>query len=1004
MWPGAKFTSLSDSLFTALFKFLFRYDIFISYARSDGKEYALKLRDQLKQLDFTCFLDYEELPPGNSLNATLKRALRKSAALVIVGTERAVKSRYVELEVGEFAKTGRAIIPIDIEGTLSDAPWQIIKERDIVWIDEMKAALGKGVPSPNVADSIDKLFKYTRRNSRVRAQVLSTILLFVVVVAVSIFMIRQQVNAATLASAEAERQKVEAKSQKEAAEKASAEAAEQRKAASEAIRRADVAKGEADAARDRASVAEKAASDAALEAKEQERKALANAERARKEQARAEERTRYIRAQQLGVQAEIAVSQGKDTEQGVLLSIESLMRAFTPEGYAAWARGMELLPRPVETGFARDYKNVSAMAYSPDGRLFVSGGKDGAVTLFQTDGASQPVELQPRLKKPVIAITFVNHGEQVAAATENDLSVWDLKTFRQVESMEKFGGRSFAISPDGRYVAIAGSSTGALLRVVDTASDAILVETEEGVGYEMSLAFSPNGRWLAATSFSTTISFWDVAKFKQGVEANRQPATSITDAPDFKYVSFSPKGNYLAAEIPDGAAKVWRVDYAQETIELSEFSPSQKWIRTRGQESPWSLVFSPDESYIATTPDSKTALIWEVSTEREIARIGHENSVEALAFSADGRLLATASDGIKFWETRFGSDAWRLTRADKTNFGAKALAVSPGGEWLVAGSEDGVRVFRTADWSLAITLNVGPVSRLTFSPDGQWLVAAGQDEVRVLFTKQWKVLKVIPHPLDLSFVGFSHNSHWLVATHHTGLRLFEADSWRELPQITATGDIGGVAFSPDSRLIAAQVAVDTEIAPGLGGSKGEIELWDVASQMHVGCKDDKGNQSLRDSLILWKEAFCSGVKAGGEQVLLSQIVGWRELSQANDVSSASPDGRWSAEVGGRWFAEGREGVNLIFNEGKTSRYVATLTRASAMNTLTFTPDSRWLVIAGDDRVAVWPLKPCDMIKAAYARLRRRVLNDDERRVYISEENSQPTCPQNTLSNKIARER
>src|SRR6185369_2151597 len=117
MSPRLIKTSLSESVFKSLFRLLFRYDIFISYARSDGKEYAIKLRDQLKQLDFSCFLDFDELPAGNSLNKTLKRAISKSATLVIVGTGRAVKSRYVELEVEEFGKTGRPIIPIDIEGT-----------------------------------------------------------------------------------------------------------------------------------------------------------------------------------------------------------------------------------------------------------------------------------------------------------------------------------------------------------------------------------------------------------------------------------------------------------------------------------------------------------------------------------------------------------------------------------------------------------------------------------------------------------------------------------------------------------------------------------------------------------------------------------------------------------------------------------------------------------------------------------------------------------------------
>jgi hypothetical protein len=44
-----------------------------------------------------------------------------------VGTERAVKSPYVGLEVREFAATGRAIIPIDIEGTLAEMPWAVVK-------------------------------------------------------------------------------------------------------------------------------------------------------------------------------------------------------------------------------------------------------------------------------------------------------------------------------------------------------------------------------------------------------------------------------------------------------------------------------------------------------------------------------------------------------------------------------------------------------------------------------------------------------------------------------------------------------------------------------------------------------------------------------------------------------------------------------------------------------------------------------------------------------------
>ena len=60
--------------FKRLFKVLFRYDVFISYARRDGKGYVLKLKEQLTRLDFSCFLDYEELPAGLSQQYTETRS------------------------------------------------------------------------------------------------------------------------------------------------------------------------------------------------------------------------------------------------------------------------------------------------------------------------------------------------------------------------------------------------------------------------------------------------------------------------------------------------------------------------------------------------------------------------------------------------------------------------------------------------------------------------------------------------------------------------------------------------------------------------------------------------------------------------------------------------------------------------------------------------------------------------------------------------------------------
>jgi hypothetical protein len=91
--PVARFRSglsrLREILFKGLFRARFRYDVFISYSHSDAKAYAVNLKKQLGSLDFCCFIDEEESPAGSSLDPTLAKALRKSATLVLLATERA---------------------------------------------------------------------------------------------------------------------------------------------------------------------------------------------------------------------------------------------------------------------------------------------------------------------------------------------------------------------------------------------------------------------------------------------------------------------------------------------------------------------------------------------------------------------------------------------------------------------------------------------------------------------------------------------------------------------------------------------------------------------------------------------------------------------------------------------------------------------------------------------------------------------------------------------------
>jgi WD40 repeat protein len=1005
MWLGSKLTTLSDYLFRTFFRVIFRYDIFISYARRDGKEYAVKLRDQLRQLDFSCFLDYDELPAGNSLNSTLRRALRRSATLVLVGTERAVGSRYVELEVGEFAETGRAIIPIDIEGSLASAPWAVVRERDIVWIDEARSALERGVPSPNVADQIDKLFKYTRRNSRVRAQVLATLGLFVVVVAASLFLIQRQVNAATRAGAEADRQREAAVVQKRAADEASALAEQRRLEAEVATDAARKAQHDAEEALKKVAVAEKAAGEATAEAKRQEQAALTNAARARAEQQRAEEGTRYLQSQSAGVHAALDLDGGGDVEQSALLAVESLKKSLTPDGYSAWEHAAGLLPRALPADPALKVEGeVTTAAYDPEGRWVALGGKGGAI-LRPARGGGEPVRLRLENTEGLVTkISFGRGGELVALACKNYFELWDVKGPARLMSLNDYDSGAIALSPDGLYVAAVGPARQPLIRVYKTSapSEPPSEKALEGMSYGMSIAFDPGGQWLAVGGVPAKVVLWqasavgklaDYTGFKIGLASEDEVPYQIAFGPGMSLGVVTVSGGGVALT-------EWNFYLTDEGV-FSHQAGTRVSLPSGGDISSWSIAYSPDGSLVAVAAKDHTARVLETAGGREVARRAYDKEVNSVAFSADGRELTAVSGGVaENWKTEFGPEAARLEHVADVN----GVAVSPGGEWLVTAGDGGARVFRTSDWSEFKNLGTGGAdSAPAFSPDGRWLVVKSgrqvvkkggvysdvkaADEAAVFDTRTWEMVKTIgPLQKDAGCV-FSPDGRWLVVNDGRFVKLLEPGSWREARSFEHSDPVKEVYFSPDGRRLSVKVAgTYRRDIQRIFDKRERAYVWDVGGGLVAcGTVEDEYTSNAPESERRAAESMpCPALEGHAQEKLLAEASGWAKVWPGVNRPS-SPDGRWLIPPG-----DGPETV-LAFKEGNAERKVATLVRGRRASGWDFTPDSRWLLVADGPVVKLWPLKQADLIAETCARLRRRDLSAEEWRKYFSGEKTEPTC-------------
>ena len=147
-------------------KLLFGYDVFVSYAYTDGREYASGLEKELTGRDFSCFFDTEELAYGEQLHASLRRAIEKSKVLILVGTEGALAAPYVAFEVDAALRARKTVLPVDIDRIRERVPDPTL--RGLRWLEDFRTEDTRKVPTPLVVAGISSHFHFVRRSTLAR--------------------------------------------------------------------------------------------------------------------------------------------------------------------------------------------------------------------------------------------------------------------------------------------------------------------------------------------------------------------------------------------------------------------------------------------------------------------------------------------------------------------------------------------------------------------------------------------------------------------------------------------------------------------------------------------------------------------------------------------------------------------------------------------------------------------------------------------------------------------
>lgn len=436
-------------------------DIFISYAHLDGGTYAEGLADKLSERGFSYYIDRRGSEPGKELPETLRQRIRRSAMLVIIGTEQAASRAAIEAEIEEFLSSRRRkpIVPIDFENAVSKARWYHLVEGIDPEVEASKSALEDGKPSRRVIDRIEKYFSYTRLRKRLRlATQFASGVLLVLLMAIGIATIyaRSKFKEAT----EYARQVNQAQLQLRTMNAEVAEAQEELKLAGHNLEMARVEQAkQADLARK-----------TGLELKEKTR--LVNvAERQADDANKAAQSARIEadREQAISDSLRLANQSQRQLAQAshfilpsVELAVDALKRFPTTEADSALRKGLSMLPRRrrVEQ-YAGDILDADL---SPDGQHLAILTSNNIIQIYQS-GEQTPLKEFPcrdRIAGPRDysrrLITISNDALYAAVISGNDAFVVNLKTDRSHSIKLVYDGfsvRQIALSPDGRYIVVA---------------------------------------------------------------------------------------------------------------------------------------------------------------------------------------------------------------------------------------------------------------------------------------------------------------------------------------------------------------------------------------------------------------------------------------------------------------------------------------------------------------------------------------------------------------------
>lgn len=450
------------------------------------------------------------------------------------------------------------------------------------------------------------------------------------------------------------------------------------------------------------------------------------------------------------------------------------------------------------------------VAFSRDSQLLATAGLDGTARLWQSQRGRLIATLSGHTSA-VRSVEFAPDGKQtllVTGSSDHTARLWEVSK-RQWKSSRILSGHTdwvnnASFSKDGRSVVTASNDRTA--RVWDTATGITLSELRGHTDQVRESSYIVDGRYVLTTSADGTARIW---------EPRRGGIVSVLLTNPSYSAAISADGQIAAVVDNDGQVLLTNLRTREERV--LHFSEQEVQALKKGDYRITALAFDPGGKRLATAQSNGRARVWNLATgapesdlkksqAQELAHLEspHQGVIKSIAFSADGRLVATAgADGTALiWKSGSGEQVSQL-RGHQSQVNSAAFDAT-GRMVVTAGADRIVRVWEIGTGAILSELNADwPVNQAAFSPNGRWVAGACDDGNIRLWDAQAEVLVATfgEHEAVMRSVAFDPRGELIVTASADGkAQLFKCDVCRSFSDLLRSAvDLRKREFSDKER-------------------------------------------------------------------------------------------------------------------------------------------------------------------------------------------------------------